>query len=279
MTPNRSQNAIKALLIIGTGLFLYSRIANGTLNYYISDRFAHYTLFAFVALLVVGLSYRFGRPRRAAQSEPHSHPDHEAHADQHSHDHNSHDQHNHNQPAHSAEQHEHHRLSWVGGFIVALPIILGVLVSPQPLGVSALDNREMNMDFSNSAMPASVRAATDKNPEEKNILDWWRSFQRSIDYSEITGQEARVIGFVYHDKRYGEGHLVLTRFIVSCCVADASVVALVVATPDAESFADNQWVEVAGIFEPSEFEAWRPPVLAAQSITPVSVPKQPYLYP
>jgi uncharacterized repeat protein (TIGR03943 family) len=274
MTPNRSQNAIKALLIIGTGLFLYSRIANGTLNYYISDRFAHYTLFAFVALLVVGLSYRFSRPRRVAQSEPHDHPDHEAHADQH-----NHDQHSHDQPAHSAGQHEHHRLSWVGGFIVALPIILGVLVSPQPLGVSALDNREMNMDFSKSAMPASVRAATDKNPEEKNILDWWRSFQRSIDYSEITGQEARVIGFVYHDKRYGEGHLVLTRFIVSCCVADASVVALVVATPDAESFADNQWVEVAGIFEPSEFEAWRPPVLVAQSITPVGVPKQPYLYP
>jgi len=57
LQSTKFQNALKALLLIGLGLFLYSRIANGTLYYYIAQRFALYTLIAIVGLIVVGLSY------------------------------------------------------------------------------------------------------------------------------------------------------------------------------------------------------------------------------
>ncbi len=113
------QNALKALLLIGLGLFLYSRIANGTLYYYIAQRFALYTLIAIVGLMVVGLSY-YSEPKGETH-EPHEHDEDEHHQHAHHHEHN-----------HS------HALTWGGALVVALPMLLGLLVPPQPLGAAAL---------------------------------------------------------------------------------------------------------------------------------------------
>jgi uncharacterized repeat protein (TIGR03943 family) len=161
---------------------------------------------------------------------------------------------------------------------VALPVILGLAVPPRPLGAAALDNREVVMSVENSALPASVQSAA-KAANERNMLDWWRSFQANTDYSTFTNQEAKIVGFVYKDPRYGEESFLATRFIVSCCVADAAVVGLVVRWPDAMTLEDDQWVEVSGKFAPSTLETWKPPLLVAETVTPVDTPAQPYLYP
>jgi uncharacterized repeat protein (TIGR03943 family) len=255
MQNPRIQALVKALLLIGTGFFLYGRIANGTLYYYINERFAGFTLLGVIGLIAVGLAYHFGR--RLAEVE-------------HDHDH----EHGYGAPRHS------HGLSWGGALLVALPIVLGLAVPPRPLGVSALDNREVTMSLERSALPAAVQAAEAKAEDERNILDWWRTFQATTDYSGLTGQEAEIVGFVYRNpERYGEGHFLATRFVVSCCVADAAVVGLVVRWPETAALQDDQWVEVSGAFEPSQLEGWKAPVLVADSVTHVETPNQPYLYP
>ncbi|MEZ4611868.1 MAG: hypothetical protein R2838_16770 [Caldilineaceae bacterium] len=48
---------MKALLLLGTAYFLFSRIAGGTLAFYINERFSAYTTLAVAGLLVVALSY------------------------------------------------------------------------------------------------------------------------------------------------------------------------------------------------------------------------------
>jgi len=87
------------------------------------------------------------------------------------------------------------------------------------------------------------------------------------------------VAFVYRDPRYGEGHFLATRFVVSCCVADAAVVGLVVRWPETAALQDDQWVEVRGRFAPSLLDNWKPPILIAEAVTPVETPHQPYLYP
>ncbi|HXF61066.1 MAG TPA: TIGR03943 family protein [Caldilineaceae bacterium] len=256
MNHPRIQALVKALLLIGVGFFLYGRIANGTLYYYINERFAGFTLFGVIGLLAVGLAYQFGRHTETGEGH-----EHHVHSD---HSHQSHG----------------HALSWGGALLVALPIVLGLAVPPRPLGVSALDNREMSLSLEQSALPAAVQAAAAKAAAERTILDWWRAFQTTTDYSTLAGQEAKVVGFVYRNpERYGEDHFLLTRFVVSCCVADAAVVGLVVRWPETAMLQDDQWVEVSGVFAPSQLEGWEAPVLAAKTVTPVATPTQPYLYP
>lgn len=253
------QNAIKALLLIGLGLFLYSRIANGTLNYYIAQRFAVYTLIAIVGLIVVGLSYY-------SRAQEHSHdpadPNHVAH----DHDHN---------------HHEHsHGLTWSGVLLVALPVLLGLFVPPQPLGAAALANREVNVTSTGSTMPAAVRAASQKSSLDKNVLDWSQLFKSSPDAAtRFAGEPAKVTGFVFRDERFANEQFLVTRFVVSCCVADGNVAGVVVQWNGAAELPTDQWVEVSGEFVSGALSGETIPVLHAQSVTNISVPDQPYLYP
>lgn len=256
MQSVRLQNTLKALLLIGLGLFLYSRLMNGTLFYYINERFMGFTILAVVGLLVVGLSYRYNTPQSA------------------------HDDHDHAQAGHSHS----HGLTWSGVFLVALPVALGLLTPPQPLGVAALNNRDMNLQLNGSAQRAvstnSIVQQREKAALDKNILDWWRDF-RTVPHANtaLAGQPVKTIGFVYKDANYGADTFMLIRFTVSCCVADASVVGLLVQSPESASLTDDTWVEVTGTFVSSDLDNWKMPIVNAQQITRIDVPSQPYLYP
>ncbi len=245
----RFQNAVKALVLLALALFLYTRLANGTLFFYINQRFMVYTLFAIVGLVLVAISYRpaFRRSEAEGAEAPHS----------------------------------HHHLGWAGLTLVLLPMVLGVLIPPQPLGAAAMDNREINITAqTRSMLPAAVRAAAEKSATDRSLLDWLHAFTASPNPAqEYAGQPVDVVGFIYHDDRLGADQVLVNRFVVSCCVADASVVSMVVHSPEAAALPNDAWVQVQGILQPGEFDGRALPILAADRVLPASMPDQPYLYP
>ena len=258
------QNAVKALILLGLALFLYTRLADGTLFFYINQRFMIYTVLAIVGLVLVAISYRpMGRQRPAADAHEYVHDDGGA---------EGHDR---------AEPHTHHRLTWAGLALVILPVVLGILVPPQPLGAAAMANREINISSQpRNVLPAAVRAAAQKGSLDRNLLDWLHAFSASPNAAEaFAGEPVDVVGFVYHDERLAEDQFMVNRFIVSCCVADANVVTMVVRWPAAATLEDDAWVRVEGMLQPGVFGGEPLPVLAAQRVTPVTMPDQPYLYP
>jgi uncharacterized repeat protein (TIGR03943 family) len=252
----RFQPFIKTLLLVALGVFLYSRIANGTLYYYINERFAIFTVIGVVGLLLLGVSYRWEKPQPPGDTDDQEH------------------------------EHEHHSqaLSWGGALIVALPVILGLLVTPKPLGSAALANRDVTLSMNESALPVGLRTR-EKAAVDKNIMDWWHDFRKSATAGEeLIGQPVRASGFVFRDEQFGSDHFLLTRFVVSCCVADANVLGLLVdptaiALGTGSELVDDQWVEVQGIFVASTVDGWHMPVVVAEQIAPIEVPDQPYLYP
>ena len=256
------QPLMKTVLLVALGVFLYTRIANGTLYYYINERFALFTVIGVVGLILLGMSYRW-------RTHQDSHDDH-------AHEHHEHEHHNH--LGHS------HGLTWTGAFILALPILLGLSTTPQPLGAAALANRDVTLSMNESALPIGLRNR-EKAATDKNIMDWWHDFRSSATAGEeLIGQAVRVSGFVFRDERFGQEHFLVTRFVVSCCVADANVLGLLVKVPAAMAEAmttitDDQWVEVQGVYVNERVDGWHMPVVEAIQILPVAVPEQPYLYP
>jgi len=262
MQGPRFQLALKALLLLGLALFLYTRLAGGTLFFYINERFAAYTMLAIVGLILVGVSYRpLGRKQTTLDGSPVAIDD----IVDHNHD----------------QGHGHdHALTLSGALLILLPMVLGVLVPPQPLGAAALANREVNVTMQGSALPAAVRAAADKNAVDKNVLDWLNTFAGTPDpVRTFAGQPATVVGFVFRDARFAENQFMVTRFVVSCCVADANVAGMVVRWPAAATLPADQWVTVSGVLEAGALGDQPVPVLAAQRVEPVDVPQHPYLYP
>ena len=246
------QTILKALVLIATGLFLYSRVFNDSILFYINQRFVTLTVAASVGFILVAVSYY---RRSLGQAE----------AGDHDHDHGP------------DEKHEHGNLSWVGWVIVAIPVVFGLFVRPQPLGAAAVGNREVNVSAMTSVTAPSSDGRINLQVGEKTIVDWLVEFQRK-EPSAFAGEEASVIGFVYSDERFGEDRFLVGRFILSCCVADASPVGLVVLWPEAMALAPDQWVEVRGHFEVGTFDGLEIPILVADEVILTDTPTNPYLY-
>lgn len=240
------QTTLKAVTLIGMGLFLYSRFVNGTLFFYINERFMWLILFAAIGFMLVGISYRY-RPQHA-----------------HHHNHNG---------------HQHFEFSWFGLFLVILPVALGLLIPPKPLGAAAMVNRDVSIESLTSAAAPDSNTILSKPKGDKNVLDWLVEFRQAKDPALFRGQEAKVIGFVYRDDRFGSDEFLVARFVLSCCAADASPMGLVARWPNSPTLPDDQWVEVKGYFEPGHFSGEAMPILVAESVTPTDIPERPYLYP
>ena len=240
------QRLLKMTLLAAMGIFLITRITSGAINFYINQRFVPLTVLAAVGTAALAFGYW-------RQGEHH------------------HDNHDH-------EDHDHdHNLTWIGLFIVMLPIILGYIVQPHPLGAAAMNNREISVGTLSSVAPPSGNDSMGLVAGEKNIMDWLGDFQRT-NINTIAGEEAHVIGFVYRDERFAPNTFMVSRFVLSCCVADAAPVGLVVQTPNAADFADDVWVDVHGRFQPGTFNNTTMPILIADTIEKTDTPAQPYLY-
>lgn len=237
----------KAVIMLAMGIFLYSRFFNGKLLFYINERFVWLTLLASAGFILVAASYRYS----SAHAHEHDHGDHQHRGD----------------------------LSWGGVVLVLLPIILGLLVPPRPLGAAAMSSRDVSAVALTSAAAPERNDVLAKPKANKNVLDWLIEFRSANDPPVFTGQEARLVGFVYRDERFAADEFMVSRFVISCCAADAAPLGLVVRWPESGSLAEDQWVEVKGHFEPGRFGEEALPILIAESVTPTDIPAQPYLYP
>ena len=274
----RVQIAFKGMLLFGLGIFLLTRITSGALNFYISERFGWLTMAAVLGLFLVGGSYRY--LIRDAGLAPTGDDDHD-------------------HPPHSLfdirqapiqlgsphVKHDHwHALGWPGILLISLPIILGLLVPPRPLGVAALQNREISGGGLDSVLPAAVRSTQMKESADRTILDWVLAFHEGQWPAET--EVVDVVGFVYHGDSVEDGRqFTITRFVVGCCAADAMAVGLPVSLgpesapgqPSVDGLEEGQWVRVVGRFAAPVGNAL--PLLVAERLDAVPEPNQPYLYP
>lgn len=188
--------------------------------------------------------------------------------------------HDHDHHAHSHAPTPARRVgAWLSLGIVALPVVLGVLVPSQPLASDAVEN-PVTGDLGGVEVGATAGLRAD--PLERNVLDWVRVLSAATDPASVAGQPADVVGFVYRDPRFDPAsQFLVTRFTVSCCVADAQPVGMVVFAPDAGPLPEDSWVRVRGTMQVRPFDGAPVAVLVAEpdGVTVVDQPEHPYLYP
>jgi uncharacterized repeat protein (TIGR03943 family) len=230
------------LVLLGLGYFLCAKLRNGTLLLYINRRFIWLTFLAALALITLSGSIVWTKPR---QGECTSH---------------------------------RHGTSWATLLIMILPVALGTLVPPVPLGADALTNRTAAMTNLSVAETLTTTRLVSA-PPERDLLDWLQAFSSDTDPNTFVGQEVTLVGFVHQDERLNGDYFLLSRFVIVCCVADAIPVGMIVHWPDAAALDADKWVEVHGTFEVGEFDGQTTPFLVAERVTPTEMPYQPYLYP
>jgi putative membrane protein len=234
---------LRALILILTAIYLAQNLARGTLYYYIGPRFGWLAILAVILLIVIAGAYHLVERR---------------------------------EEGHDPSQEDERTSAWPL-VILALPLLLGVIVPARPLGASAAANRGITTGV---ALPNAGQSVTlSVLPGDRTVLDWARLIADNPDPAALDGQPADVVGFVYRDSRFAVDQLMVGRFTIACCVADALAVGVMVEADNAAQFPADTWVRVTGRFRAGEFDGEGMPVLLADTVEPVQPPEQPYLFP
>lgn len=106
------------------------------------------------------------------------------------------------------------------------------------------------------------------------IVDWVGLFQIDPEPGHYDGKSVDVVGFVQPE---ADGTFRVTRFVISCCIADATPVGFLVDRKLVDLKTDD-WIHVKGIFRVKESDMGRRIVIEPETIEKVSQPADPYLY-
>jgi putative membrane protein len=239
VTPPRWQEALKCAVMLGMGLYLAALIFSNRLSNYINLQFGWLTLMSAVLLIGMGL-WGMWQMRR---------------------------------PTTSGTAHLPIQLSSL--FVLAIPLLLGVLVPSQPLSASAITGGVSLNPVGGSTVQSYV-----KPPLERNILEWLREFSNTDNPSAFDGMEVDVVGFIYREPEMQANQFMVARFTMSCCVADAFAIGLPITVTDESTadLADGTWIRVRGTLKAGTFSGDAVPIITPTAVEPIDMPEQPYLY-
>lgn len=161
--------------------------------------------------------------------------------------------------------------AWSAGLIV-LPVVVVLALPPASLTSFAASRRS---SFSSAGFTTSAEDLAEGELSLADVAGALRSQEAMKALVGRAGSEVSFTGFVTRDPGMPADEFVLTRFLISCCVADAlSVEARVVGAPPG-AFENDQWVRVSGKFYPLGGEV----IVDATEVVKVAKPDKPYLNP
>ena len=121
------------------------------------------------------------------------------------------------------------------------------------------------------------RFARQTPPAERSLIDWIRTLNVYPEPDAYTGQPVNVTGFVIHPPQWDDNYLMVARFVLTCCAADAYPVGLPVElTGDRSEFPPDSWISVQGEMLTETLDGQRRLVIAPQEVLSVPEPKNPY---
>ena len=162
------------------------------------------------------------------------------------------------------------RRAWALG-LVALPVVVVLALPPAALTSYAVGRR--------SGFAGGISTSTqDITTGSLSLVDVAAAQTSSAGLEALearAGERVRFDGFVTRFADTPTDEILLTRFIVTCCVADATIAQVRVVNVPAGRFEEDQWVRVTGAI----FPLGREVLVDAGDVRSIPRPEEPYLTP
>jgi len=183
---------------------------------------------------------------------------------------------------------------------VIVPIFYILMAQEKSLGSYTFEMRSTmhGLQKSQSIREAQGTSAETSNAETRLTAQDFQNLQYAVKGATPLPSDGRVTilqimenidnwkgktviaeGMVYRDDKVPAGHIVVYRFLMTCCVADASPLSMLVETDNTDQFKEDQWVRVEGVLSLRKAEGLDTPHIKADRITPINPPEDNYLYP
>jgi uncharacterized repeat protein (TIGR03943 family) len=156
--------------------------------------------------------------------------------------------------------------------------ILGLLITPRVFASqTALERGVTELIGATRTHPQAFHATV--RPEERSLVDWVRTLNVYPEPDAYTGQKVKVQGFVIHPPDLDQHYLLLARFVITCCAADAYPAGLPVKLSGSrEQYPPDTWLEVSGQMVTENLAGKRQLTINSTSLKKIPQPQNPYSY-
>jgi len=163
------------------------------------------------------------------------------------------------------------RRTWTIGLLV-FPVVIILALPPAALNSYAVGRRSgfVGAGVSTSAGDIATGSLT--------LIDVAAAQTTSAGLDALVaraGEQVTFEGFVMRFSDTPPDEILLTRYIITCCVADATIAQVRVVDVPAGTFQQDQWVRVTGLIYPLGREI----IVDAKDVVGIPRPARPYLYP
>ncbi len=155
--------------------------------------------------------------------------------------------------------------------------IAGLIITPKLFNSQAAVQRGVSAEAVTVTRSKTQAFRTNVKPESKTLVDWKRTIDTYPEPDAYLGQKVNINGFVVYRPELPTNYLMLSRFVITCCAADAYPIALPVKfTGDRQTYPPDSWLQVKGKMIVETFGKDRQLVIAASELQPIKAPKNPY---
>ena len=93
----------------------------------------------------------------------------------------------------------------------------------------------------------------------------------------MIGKTVTTKGFVYREKNFVQDQILVARFGITCCVADASVYGIM-AKGKVANLPKDKWIQVTGTIEQTIYDGSSIPIIKIHQYKKIPELKNPYVY-
>lgn len=299
------QQAVRAFILLAFSILLFKLHFTGEITKFINPKYVGLSLSASVLFIILFI-IQTTRIWTVKENSQHHHCHHEAHDHNCSHDHGE-------SPFNTKKLISYLVIVFplVTGFLLP-PKVLDASIADKKGGLAVLSNQKtedkkavepvpnnnqqedpvINEELVDLSRIADAKVYTNEEYEQlKQQLAQsstivmnetiFSTFYDEIhmDINTFKGREIELKGFVYKEEGLQQDQLVLARFLITHCVADASIIGFISELPDAPLLDENTWIEAKGVLDTTNFNGSELPIIKITNWKEIDEPKEPYLYP
>ncbi|MFD5261635.1 TIGR03943 family putative permease subunit [Bacillus wiedmannii] len=273
---------IRGIILIGLAMLLFKLLVTGNIYNFIAPKMIKFTYIAFVVILLLGSLQVWGDGREKQDD------------------------------CNCCKHHTALKSGMKSFFVYVLfvvPIISAFLFGSVTIDGSLAGKRGMNQSVQARSIEKNEKEGIQANSDwqeqdetsnlkvtdqveeqlEKSMLGQRKIQVEDKDYVQtmsiigqdvkgFKGKEITFSGFIYNDKDVTGDKVVVARYGITCCIADASVWGMIVVGEDVRKLPQETWVKITGLLDETTYKGTLFPLVKVNKVEKINKPTDPYVY-
>lgn len=164
--------------------------------------------------------------------------------------------------------------------LLCLPLLLALVFPPRGLASFSANERGPQLAGLTAVRGASAikRVSLSVDTRQFSMQDWVGALSADPNPKDYAGKPIIVSGLLVHSSSSAPpGYIMVLRYLVTCCIADARPVGMIVKDTSHGALKDNAWVTVSGTMGATTYQGQQIAVVIPGTIRP-SPAQSPYIY-